>query len=152
MASGTKALENTVLLETDSVFALSVEDALHNDLLALVKLAQIRQIQLTIPNTALWEFNVVLLSQGKPPSDVMNALVLVKAELTNLGIAEFSTGLEDLILANKLRTEFHQLTHFYSLHVAAARRVGLSLVSSDKICQKLFENVVAFEEFLQSPK
>jgi hypothetical protein len=83
-----------------------VEDALYNDLLALVKLAQVRQIQLRISNTALWEFSVILLSQGKSPGDIMNALVLVKAALTNLGIEEFSTGLDDLILANKLRLNF----------------------------------------------
>ncbi len=152
MAAGTRPPMKMLLLETDSIFALSVEDPLHNDLLALFRKTRTDKIQLGVPNTALWEFNVVLLSHGKNPTDTVNALVLVKAELSNLNILEVPTGIEDLILANKLRTEFQQLTYFDSLHIAAARRLGVPLVSSDKICQQLFDNVVSFDDFLKSQK
>jgi len=149
MASGPDSTVNIVLLETDSVFALSVEDKIHSNLQALSDFAKSHQIQLKILTTALWEFNVVLLSQGRTSSETMNALVLVKAELDNLRIIEYSIGIEDLILTNKLRMVYRQLTYFDSLHVATSRRLGLPLVSSDKICQELFDNVTSFDEILK---
>jgi predicted nucleic acid-binding protein len=88
----------------------------------------------------------VLYSQGKKSREVYRSMMYIKRKLTQYGIREEPTVIDDYVLADKLREEFGELTYFDSMHAAAALRRNQTLMTNDDVYDRCHVKTITFRE------
>lgn len=114
--------------DTELIFALNPRDPKHGD--ALRKLGEVPG--LVVPDTALLEFQAVLRSRGRTPSQVRAALLALRQILSQHGVEEASTLSTRLLIDQCELEERYGLSCFDSLLAASALALDRRIVSDDR--------------------
>jgi hypothetical protein len=105
------------------------------------------KLSLRVLSSAALEVRAVLYSRGLGPKDVEEAFSLMAAMLADHGVGEsVPVELADVIVAERLRGERADLGFFDSLHAASSKRLGLSLLSSEGVYQRLGLSVIDLDK------
>lgn len=127
-----------LLVESDFLLGLRKSDKHHSRVMRLLGMHSSEEIIVNILSSAVLEVKSVLYSQGIRSETVEESLSLMDQILLDYGVNEYvALTLSDAVLAENMKSEFTQLTFFDSLHAAAAKRLGLLIVSSDPIYRKI---------------
>jgi len=85
------------------------------------------------------EFRAVLYSRGKEPSEVLEALSIVREFLRSSNIGEIPLKSEHIISGETLRMRYRELTYFDAIHAGVALIENMTIVSYDEIYSRLEE-------------
>jgi len=121
------------VVDTELIFALNPRDPKHRDAMKTIKEVP----NLVVPDVALLEFQVVLRSRGRTPTQVRTALLALRQILTQYGVKEASTLNTSLLIRQCELEEKYGLSYFDSLLAASALTLDKQIISDDKA----FDNV-----------
>lgn len=135
------------LVESDFLFGLRSSDARHPKVMKALGMQREGKLSLRVLSSAALEVRAVLYSRGLGPKDVEEAFSLMAAMLADHGVGEsVPVELADVIVAERLRGERADLGFFDSLHAASSKRLGLSLLSSEGVYQRLGLSVIDLDK------
>jgi predicted nucleic acid-binding protein len=114
--------------DTELIFALSPKDPKHRD-----ALRALREVPgLVVPDVAVLEFQAVLRSRGRAPSEVRKALLALREALARHGVEEACTLSAALLARQCELEERYGLSYFDSLVAASALALDGQVVSDDR--------------------
>jgi predicted nucleic acid-binding protein len=116
------------VVDTEVVFALNPRDPKHQRALKL--LGEVKG--LLVPDTAVFEFQVVLQARGRSPLEVKIALLAVNEALARHEVEEVKTVSSTLLALQCELEESYGLSYFDSLLAASALAVDRHIVSDDE--------------------
>lgn len=119
--------------DTELIFALNPKDPKHKN--ALGKIKEI--FNLVVPDTAILEFQIVLRSRGRTPSQVRKALLALRQILSQHKIKEANTLNISLLVNQCELEERYGLSYFDSLIAASALSLDKQIVSDDQAFDKI---------------
>ena len=119
--------------DTELIFALNPKDPKHEN--ALRKIKEIPN--LVVPDTAILEFQIVLRSRGRTPSQVRIALLALRQILSQHKIREADTLSIGLLVNQCELEERYGLSYFDSLIAASALSLDKQIVSNDQAFDKI---------------
>ena len=123
------------IADTDLLFALNPRDKKHEN--ALKVISSIRGIK--VPDTALFEFVVVLKARGKSAGEIREAVNALKDVFEIYLIKEVKTIDTDLMIKQTEIEEKYGLTFFDSLIASSALKFDKTVISDDKAFDKIPE-------------
>jgi len=121
------------VVDTEVIFALNPRDHKHQEALRLLEGGR----GLVVPDTAVFEFQVVLRARGKSPLEVKMALLAVNEALFRHGVREVKTMSSSLLAIQCELEEVYGLSYFDSLLAASALAVDQRIVSDDEAFDKV---------------
>jgi len=102
---------------------------------------------ISVLSSAVVEVRTTLYSRGLRFNEVEDALALMDAILSEAEVRNYvPITLSDVVLTERLRSQFAELTFFDSLHAATSKRVGVSLLSGDPAYKKIGVTTMSYEE------
>lgn len=114
--------------DTEILFALNPRDPKHPQVLRLLK----PRTDVTAPDVAMLEFQLVLRARGRRPAQVKMAMLALHEALVRYRVREVQTlNSSSLALQCELE-EKHGLSYFDSLVAAAALALDRKVISSDE--------------------
>jgi len=116
------------VIDTEVVFALNPRDPKHREALRVLREVP----KLTVPDTVLLEFQAVLRSRGRTPSQVRNALLALHQVLVQYGVREVNTLSTNLLVYQCELEEKYKLSYFDSLIATSALILDRQIVSDDE--------------------
>lgn len=114
--------------DTDFLFALNPRDRKHQHAMRLLK----ETSDLTVPDTAALEFQIVLRARGRSPSQVKMALLALHEALTRSNVEEEKTVSITLLALQSELEERYGLSYFDSLIAASALALDRQVISDDE--------------------
>lgn len=136
------------MVESEFLLGLRKGDRNHKDVVRALHMHEKGSLGLRILSSAVIEVRAVLYSKGISFPNVEDVISLMDAELDDFGVKSYvPTRLGDIVLSERLRGEFPDLTFFDSLHAAISKRLGLSLLSNDPVYNQVGAQAVRFGEF-----
>jgi len=142
-----QASKKVTLVESDFLLGLRKGDRNHADVVKTLSMHRKGSLQLRILSSAVIEVRAVLYSKGLALHQVEDAISLIDAELNDFGVRIYvPIRLSDIVLAERLRDEFPNLTFFDSLHASASKRLGIPLLSNDPIYEEIGVPAINFSE------
>jgi len=136
-----------VAVETDFLFGLRKSDARHANVMAALKRHKEGALLIALLSSAVLEARAVLYSRGTKTSDVEEAFSLMAALLAEFGVVEtVALSLSDVVLAEGMRSDLPSLTFFDSLHAATCKRLGMTLLSSEGLYERLGLSVIDLDK------
>jgi predicted nucleic acid-binding protein len=114
--------------DTEVLFALNPRDPKHQ--YAIKKLEDLNNI--TVPDTSILEFQMVLRGRGRDVSQVRDALLAIHVFLRSMGVEEKRTIDISLLALQCELEEMYSLTYFDSLIVASALSLDGEIISNDR--------------------
>lgn len=134
------------LAETEFLFSLRPRDRWNKLTRKMLQRVSQHRIDLSLLESAVHEMRAVLHSEGKGSRETYTSLIFIKRKLMQHGIPEEATGIDDYILADKLREDFAELTYFDSVHAAAALRRNQTLITNDSVYDRCEVKTITFRE------
>ncbi len=132
-----------VFVESDFLFGLRKSDSLHSHVLRALSDHKQDRIHIQILSSAVIEVRSVLASRGLEPKVIEEVLSLMAALFGDYGVGDFvPLGLNEVILAERMRLEWPDLSFFDSLHAATAKAQQRKLLSSEGIYKKIGLDVI----------
>ena len=116
------------VIDTEVVFALNPRDPKHREALRVLREVH----KLTVPDTVLLEFQAVLRSRGRTPSQVRKALLALHQVLVQYGVREVNTLSTNLLVYQCELEEKYKLSYFDSLIATSALILDRQIVSDDE--------------------
>ena len=107
------------VIDTEVVFALNPRDPKHRDALRVLR----ETPKLMIPDTVLLEFQAVLRSRGRTPSQVRKALLALHQVLVQYGIREVNTLSTNLLVYQCELEEKYKSVSYTHLTLPTTERV-----------------------------
>lgn len=136
-----------VLVESDFLFGLRKGDKHQEGVSKALSMHRKGNLGISILSSAAVEVRTTLYSRGLRFHEVEDALAFIDAILSDADVRSYvPLRLSDVVLAERLRSQFAELTFFDSLHAAASKRVGVPLLSGDTIYRKVGVNALVYEE------
>jgi predicted nucleic acid-binding protein len=136
-----------IVVESDFLFGLREGDRHHPDVENILSMNKKGALEIAVLSSAVVEVRAVLYSKGFAPNQVEEAVTLMDFLLSEAGIRNFiEVKLSDVVLSESLRSQHSELGFFDSLHATVAKRVDLTLLSSDPIYKKIGLKTLNFEE------
>ena len=112
--------------DTELLFRLSPTDPLHRKAISVA-----RRLRPLIPDTALFEFDVVLRSRGRSPEEIRRAFQALSVIFDELSLSVCKTiDLEHIMLSARIEQSY-RLSFFDSLIAASCLLVDGVIVSDD---------------------
>ncbi len=131
-----------LLVETDFLFGLNARDKLHPYVLRVLELHKQGTLTIAISSAAPLEAALVLLSRGFQLDTVTRVLELMRNKLVEYNAENYTSLSCDIIVeALRLRKTFPQLTFFDSIHIATAKTMSLTLVTSDSVLLQIAKSL-----------
>lgn len=115
------------IADTEFLFAMSPNDRRHREAMEILS----SMGDLKIPDTSLFEFQVVLRARNKKPSEIAKAILALK-QIFGRRIKEAQTINMDLFIRQADIQEKYGLTYFDSLVAASALAIDETIVSDDR--------------------
>ena len=135
--------EEIVLVESDFLFGLRKSDSRHSKVIRSLEKHKEGSLRIRVLSSGVIEVRAVLYSRGLGQKPVEEAFSLMAEILGDYGVEEFvPTELNDVIVAERMRSEWSNLTFFDSLHAAASKRLSQKLLSSEGIYGRIGLNVI----------
>ncbi len=122
------------VIDTEFLFALNPNDRRHEKALKTLSVKGLK-----VPDTALFEFQVVLRARDRKPDEVASAMKALKYVFESNRIKEVSTINADLFVKQAEIEEKYGLSYFDSLIAASALAVDGVVVSDDAAFDKVPE-------------
>lgn len=142
-----KSGRREVLVESDFLFGLRRGDRHHEGVCKALSMHREGPLDISILSSAVVEVRTTLYSRGLRLHEVEDALALMDAILSDAGVRSYiSLRLSDVVLAERLRSQFTELTFFDSLHAATSKRAGVPILSGDPIYRKIGVATITYEE------
>jgi len=139
--------KKVVLIESDFLLGLRSGDRNHADVIKALAMHKKGSLQLRILSSAVIEVRAVLYSKGLASHHVEDAVSLIDAALHNFRVENYvPTILSDIVLSERLREEFPNLTFFDSLHASTSKRLGIPLLSHDPIYDEVGVKTAKFAD------
>lgn len=130
--------QQEVLIESDFLLGLRKSDLRHFKVLAALRMHSEGRLSIKVLSSAVLEVRAVLYSRGLGHKDIEDAFSIMGSMLTEYGIREFvPTGLSDIVVAERMRSEEAKLGFFDSLHAAISKRLETKLLSSEGMYSRL---------------
>jgi len=123
------------IADTDLLFAINPRDKKHDNALRVI--SSVRGIK--VPDTALFEFVVVLKARGRSAGEIREAVNALKDVFEIYLIKEVKTIDTDLIVRQAEIEEKYGLTFFDSLIASSALKLDKTVISDDKAFDKIPE-------------
>ncbi len=123
------------IADTDLLFALNPKDKKHDKAVKLI--STVRGIR--VPDTALFEFVIVLKARGRNTEDIRAAVNALKDIFDRYLMKEVKTIDTDLIAKQAEIEEKYGLTFFDSLIASSALKLDKTVISDDKAFDKVPE-------------
>jgi len=99
---------------------------------------KVGSLNIKVLSSSVIEVRNVLYSRGFRPTLVEEVVSVMAGMLATYGIIEYvPTELSDVILAERIRKENPNVTFYDSLHASTAKRLGMKLLSSEGVYDKL---------------
>lgn len=121
------------IADTEVLFALNPRDPKHTH--AIKTLQDLDNI--TVPDTSILEFQIVLRGRGRSSSQVRNALLALHEILRRMKVGENKTINITLLALQCELEERHGLTYFDSLIAASALTLDGQVISDDRAFNKI---------------
>jgi len=115
------------IIDTEVLFALNPKDYKHKYVINLFK----REKDIFVPDTALFEFQVVLRSRGRSVSQIRNALIALNQILSDNNINLVNTFSTNMFILQCELEEKYNLSYFDSLIAASALILDSQIISDD---------------------
>ena len=126
-----------VFVESDFLFGLRKSDRLHKHVMEVLEKHHRGDIRISILSSAVMEVRATLYSKSHAVAEVEEIVSLMDTILASFDVNSYiPIALADVVLAERLRSEFLEFTYFDSLHAATAKRHDKRLLSWDKIYTK----------------
>lgn len=119
--------------DTELIFALNPRDPKHKNALKKIK----QTPNLTVPDTAILEFQAVLRARGRTPNQVKTALMALRQILSQHKIKEASTLNTNLLITQCELEKKYGLSYFDSLIAASALALDKQIISDDPAFDKI---------------
>ncbi len=127
-----------VLVESDFLFGLQVADRRHSRVIRALERHKLGEIVIRVLSSAIVEVRSVLYSSGLSQKKTEDFFSLMGVILDDYGVEEFvPVEPSDVIIAERMRIEYAELTFFDSLHAAVSKRLNLKLLSSEGIYSRI---------------
>ncbi len=127
-----------MIVESDFLFGLRKSDARHSSVITALEMHRDGRLRITPLSSAVLEVRTVLYSRGVQSKDIEETFTLMAALLAEYGIDDaLPVDIGDVIVAERLRQDEPGLTFFDSLHAAASKRLGITLLSSEGAYRRL---------------
>ena len=124
------------IADTDLLFAINPRDKKHDNALRVI--SSVRGIK--VPDTALFEFVVVLKARGRSAGEIREAVNALKDVFEIYLIKEVKTIDTDLMIKQtEIIEEKYGLTFFDSLIAFSALKFDKTVISDDKAFDKILE-------------
>jgi hypothetical protein len=132
-----------VFVESDFLFGLRKSDVRHSHVMQALNIHKQDKMNIQILSSAVFEVRTVLASRGLVPKLIEDLLSLMAALLADYGVNNF-TPLEfgDLILAERMRFQWPDLSFFDSMHAATSKSRKRRLLTSEGIYEKIGLDVI----------
>jgi len=114
--------------DTEILFALNPRDPKHPQVLRLLK----PRTDVTAPDVAMLEFQLVLRARGRRPAQVKMAMLALHEALVRYRVREVQTLNSNSLALQCELEEKHGLSYFDSLVAAAALALDRKVISSDE--------------------
>ena len=121
------------IADTEVLFALNPKDPKHPH--AIKTLQDLDN--LTVPDTSMLEFQIVLRGRGRSPNQVRNALLAIYEVLRRMEVEENKTISIGLLTLQCELEERYGFTYFDSLIAASALTLDGKVVSDDRAFDKI---------------
>lgn len=121
------------IADTEVLFALNPKDPKHPH--AIKTLQDLDN--LTVPDTSMLEFQIVLRGRGRSPNQVRNALLAIHEVLRRMEVEENKTISIGLLTLQCELEERYGFTYFDSLIAASALTLDGKVVSDDRAFDKI---------------
>jgi len=121
------------IADTEVLFALNPRDPKHPH--AIKTLQDLENI--TVPDTSILEFQIVLRGRGRSTIQVRNALLSIHEILRRMKVEENKTINTSLLALQCELEERHGLTYFDSLIAASALTLDGKVVSDDEAFDRI---------------
>jgi predicted nucleic acid-binding protein len=149
MASETR---QQVAVESDFLLGLRKSDTRHRSVVIALEMHQEGSLLVTLLSSAVLEVRAVLYSRGLKSKDVEETFALMAALLAEYGVSEsLPLNLSDVIVAERMRNDEPSLTFFDSLHAAASKGRGMTMLSSEGSYKRLGLPVIDLDKLKKSP-
>jgi len=125
------------VLDTEVLFALNPRDRKHNATIKVLSELRKKDKEILVPDTAIFEFQIVLRSIGKEALTVKAIILALRRAIEINGGREVSTMDSDLIMRQCEIEEKYGLTYFDSLIAASVLKLDNEIVSDDKAFDKI---------------
>lgn len=126
------------IVDTQFLFALNPKDKHHTGALNILEKVKIGEVRdLVVTDTAIFEYYLVLRSRGVELEDIKSLFGALNEILGKYGIKELKTLNKDLFVKQISIEKDHDLNFFDSLLAASAENYDHSIISSDKVYDKL---------------
>ncbi|MBI3841108.1 MAG: hypothetical protein HY297_04035 [Thaumarchaeota archaeon] len=126
------------LVESDFLFGLRSSDLRHDKVTAALKRHKKGDLELTVMSSAVLETRAVMYSRGLRPAESEEAVSLMDTALAAYGVREFlPVRLGDVVVAERLKSQRPDLGFFDSLHAAGSKRLGIPLLTSEGVYQRI---------------
>src|SRR5208283_3747147 len=127
-----------VIVESDFLFGLRKSDVRHSKVIAALEMHKNGRLRITPLSSAALEVRAVLYSRGVQSKDIEETFTLMAALLAEYDINDtLPVNISDMIVAERLRQDEPGLTFFDSLHAAASKRLGVTILSSEGAYRRL---------------
>jgi len=120
------------VIDTEMLFALNPNDKKHDRALRALSIKGLKA-----PDSALFEFQVVLRARGRKPEEVASAMKALKRIFESRKIKETSTISTSLFIKQAEIEERYGLSYFDSMIAASALAVDSEVVSDDAAFDKV---------------
>jgi len=119
------------VLDTEALFALNPRDPRHGTVLRLLSELQNEGKRMLVPDTAIFEFQIVLRSIDKKPPIIRAAVLALRRAIEINGGEEVNTMSSALLARQCEIEERYGLTYFDSLIAASTLSLNIELISDD---------------------
>ncbi len=128
------------LVETDFLFGLNAKDKLYPYVRAVLEPHRKRRIRVHVSSAAPIEALLVMRSRGISYDKAIRVLELMELKLVEYNVVDYvPITLSTMVLAEKLRLKYSNLTYFDSIHIALAVENNLTLITGDKDLANVME-------------
>lgn len=132
-----------VFVESDFLFGLRNSDIRHSHVMRALSRHRQDRIHIEILSSAVVEVRTVLASREIEPKIIEELLSLMAALLDDYGVRDFvPLGLSEVILAERMRSQWADLSFFDSLHAATSKSQKRKLLSSEGIYERVGLDVI----------
>lgn len=125
------------VLDTEVLFALNPKDLRHANALKLLNELKKDGRKILVPDTAIFEFQIVLRSIDKSPPIIRTSILALRRAIEINGGEEVNTISSDLFANQCEIEEKYGLTYFDSLIAASTLSLDGELASGDKIFDRI---------------
>ena len=134
-----KTRKEIVVVESGFLLGLRKSDPRHTKIIhVLEKHRKDETLRVSVLCSSVIEVRSVLYSRGFSPGLVEETFSTMALLLASYGVVNFIPAeLDDVILAERMRIDTPELGFYDSLHASIAKRLPATLLSSERIYQKL---------------